>query len=1128
MSGNTKGDGLALLPESEDSEDDVTEGGATSGDVTVPKQVATTSETPSEMVSSGQPVVVKMSDQQEGHLHMGNEVNTTYNQNHVHHNITCERLVVHCRYFCHQTVNNNNRDNPDRREQDSVADPDSSHSNTFHYIPTDDLQEAVDILEERHLVVLCGRPGSGKTTLGHALLQIYRDKGYQVYIIAHVHELSGCIRGGGRSVVLMDGALGEVRVDNREYRALRSVQQPLQESVRGGNCLLVLTVYPHVLRELRQLGVRRDMFLLQPACLVEIRADPLPEEVKTAMIKFHLQELHLDMPEQDALLTEILQKDVSGAAFPWCCRQMVKEWQSVADSTVFFAAPAEVHVPLLQRMLHDPEHGETMAAVMSLTMLDLGRFLHNPRRVQSQLEKLGFPEFSDCRLELFVDHFRGSIIQQEANDFQGRTIYDSAGLALGRSLYLPVLLKVCDAIFLVQHVRTKETATELSVTIGPSPDDRQLLMQTMYEHMVSGRLPELCQHPSLHCPQFLQEFDTFCRASNNYVQRLVSAVDTVHRKPLLYWSVWGPTGNLTQWCLTLTEGETENSVRGKWITEVLLACILMRDTTYKEDSSFVALLAKLKSPTHFSDMMYTEIDLPLPSSEQCITQSLRAAMDHVTSGIRINSLCYLDDPSLPIPNTLVSMEVRNSDDGDKVHVVVPSKQWYLALRLLADRQVDERDEEGNTLLHVAADTGDLDVVKIAVKSGASLTARNNKGQNPPQLAANRRKRDRKKPGTSYDCIDALHKACWSGDQNTVKVLLCTSVSVQDKDIVFDRTPLHVACETGKTDIATLLISLDADVNVKDNDGDTPLHIACGNGNTQTALLLIQHHADINVKSNGGHTPLYYASVNDNTETALLLIQHHADVNVKSNGGHTPLHNACLRGNTETALLLIQHHADVNVKNNGGHTPLHYACSDGNTETALLLIQHHADVNVKNNGGDTPLHYASVKDNTQTALLLIQHHASVNVKDNDGDTLLHYACSNGNTQTALLLILHHADVNVKNNDGHTPLHYACLRGNTQTALLLIQHHADVNVKNNDGRTPLHYACSGGNTETAVLLIQHHADVNVRNKTGNTPLDMALYLQHADLARLLIQHGATVKRNSKTHKRLIYIGINVQRE
>ncbi|KAK7487236.1 hypothetical protein BaRGS_00021464 [Batillaria attramentaria] len=1012
---------------------------------------------------------------------------------------------------------------PDFQQVHSELTIDSDRS---HFVRTPDLEEASDILEETGRVVLCGPPGSGKTTLGHALLRQYRHKGHKTYVLANVKDWFKYVSEGRRSVVLMDLTLGEVRVDRAEYKQWRNIKRSVLELNKTGDCLLVLTVYPHILRELHVLDAGTESPLLESMVVVHLMRDPLDKELKRKMLNVHLKELHLDTPDQDALVTEILQKDVSGAAFPWCCRQLVWRQRSSESGDVLsesthlmksisptdtFSAQSECYVPLLQLIITSPEHGETMAAVMSLTMLSLGRFLHNPRSAKSELEKLGFRDLSHYSLDQFADVLKDSILNANGDDFYGRTIYNAVGLALGRSFSLPILLKVCDVTFLVQHVRTKETATEFSVTIGPSPDDRQLLMQTIYEHMVSGRLPELCQHPSLHCPQFLQEFDAFCRANKNYVQRLVSAVDTVHKMSLLYWSVWEPSGNLTKWCLERSEGEINRCDHLYSVLELARACNVAADVFGVENRTLVAvlswctqtyvntrkrkkrtLLKRLVNKADTRGAFHATTDVPYLSRDQCLTPEFKAIRDRITADIQSHCFCYLENVLLRIPNTLVRMEVRSSDDGDKVHVVVPSKQWYLALRLLADRQVDERDEEGNTLLHVAADTGDLDVVKIAVKSGASLTARNNRGQNPPQLAAVRREQEETQAPTGKNCIGDLHNACRDGDEDTVKVLLCAGVSLQDKGGTGGSTPLHVACKANQADIASLLLSLDAVVNVKDDRGYTPLHCTCKFGQSPFAQLLIQHRADVNMKDNRGCTPLHYA---------------------------------CMRGQTQTGQMLIQHQADVNVKDNKGRTPLHYACKYDQIQTAQLLIQHQADVNMKSNNGWTPLHWACVNSQSKTAALLVQHHADVNLHDSMGETPLHYVCGNGETQAALLLIQHRAMVNMKDTAGFSPLHYACGNGHQQTAALLIQHHADVNLQDNNGWTPLHSSCSTGSTQSALLLIQHHADVNKSAKDGRTPLDIAIHSERSDTASLLIQHGVTVKRNSTTHKKLSSLGIEI---
>lgn len=72
---------------------------------------------------------------------------------------------------------------------------------------------------------------------------------------------------------------------------------------------------------------------------------------------------------------------------------------------------------------------------------------------------------------------------------------------------------------------------------------------------------------------------------------------------------------------------------------------------------------------------------------------------------------------------------------DSVVLELPSGQWYLLLRLLTDRQVDDVDVHGNTVLHLASTSRSRAAIRVAVRAGASVSAKNNKGMTPPQLAA---------------------------------------------------------------------------------------------------------------------------------------------------------------------------------------------------------------------------------------------------------------------------------------------------------------------------------------------------------------------------------------------------------
>jgi len=51
--------------------------------------------------------------------------------------------------------------------------------------------------------------------------------------------------------------------------------------------------------------------------------------------------------------------------------------------------------------------------------------------------------------------------------------------------------------------------------------------------------------------------------------------------------------------------------------------------------------------------------------------------------------------------------------------------------------------------------------------------------------------------------------------------------------------LHLACERGCVDVVELLIQYNADVNMKDNHGNTPLMEACKHGHLDIVKILLQ-------------------------------------------------------------------------------------------------------------------------------------------------------------------------------------------------------------------------------------------------------------------------------------------------
>ncbi|CAB0030886.1 unnamed protein product [Trichogramma brassicae] len=476
-------------------------------------------------------------------------------------------------------------------------------------------------------------------------------------------------------------------------------------------------------------------------------------------------------------------------------------------------------------------------------------------------------------------------------------------------------------------------------------------------------------------------------------------------------------------------------------------------------------------------------------------------------------------------------------------------------------QVDAQDNEGRTPLHEAIFNGNINLIEILLRKGASPNLADNNKLTLLHAICERKNGDDGLMKRFFEInddlnqlveVDAknekgstpLHLALSHGCKKLYELLLKRHADPNLANTE-GHTPLHVICqrEDDDVDLVKMLFEMGdkfnkpIQVDARDKSGCTPLQLALNCGHEQIADWLLRRGADLNLANAKGSTPLHLISTRkidcaDLLQTFFEISDKQTrpvKVDARDNEGKTPLHHAISHQHKKLFELLLRRDFDPNVADNDGSTALHTICMvDDDNGWAKMLFEISEEKNrlvqidARGMCDFTPLHHALVKEELRpVAELLLRKGAATNLVDWEGFTPLHTVCKYADDEDRVRMLIETSneenkpvEVDARDKLGRTPLHLALARGNGRVVKYLLKLGADPNLADENGFSPLHVVSKDLYDDAELLKlfcdaskeVNRPLQVDVQDKNGRTPLQWAVANLFLNAVDVLLDQGA----------------------
>ncbi|XP_026800459.2 CARD- and ANK-domain containing inflammasome adapter protein [Pangasianodon hypophthalmus] len=463
----------------------------------------------------------------------------------------------------------------------------------------------------------------------------------------------------------------------------------------------------------------------------------------------------------------------------------------------------------------------------------------------------------------------------------------------------------------------------------------------------------------------------------------------------------------------------------------------------------------------------------------------------------------------------ININDRNVSSGTLLHLAAEHGQVPVINFLLCQgAKLDLRDGLGRTALHKASEMGHTAAVVALVRAGADIYATDQASKTPQHLAAQ------------------------NGHENAVRML----VVEERRSFKNQTTFLHMAAVDDDSVLAEILLRNGASVDTRDGQRKTALFHAISRGNEKTAAVLLQAGAQVdsgiieaafelnrkpvlslllrNIKtamSRNEVKSILFKAVQRNLDGIVAaLIDSGADVNARNDLGYTPLLLAIELSNLEVFKVLISNKAQLDKRLPNQMSALHLAIQSGSMPITELLLDMGMDPNIIGPKERMPLHLSALHNQPALMALLLHKGAQINAVTQDGLTALHLASQSGHKEAVAQLLEGKADLHAQDRQARTALHWAAAQGDVGIIKLLLFAGSNANAVDKDRKTPLHLAAMAGHAQTVSTLLNAKAKFAAKDMDGCTALHYAARNGHVRVAAVLLTSG----RNKNVNERNVW--------